>query len=178
MLASFPSQHGESHPPPFGNPPQRLCLISSRSSEQFLQRSHARWVSKREADEFLLALCLRFAKLGKMEDNHFLQKQKGNIGLLVNDARNWHIKTIENNHGVKESNLQALFVPYGDSVWNLVSPLTTWLEPYAVLRGKYAHTSASNVTVPDPDDEHSEITNLLGEIRPVDEALQVVLARL
>ncbi len=147
-------------------------------SEELLGRCHSRWLRLNHAHPLLLSLCMRFAKLGAMPENQYLQKQKGNLTLLVKDAHDWHARTIAENHGVREENLKSLFIPYGSTVWALIEPLCIYIDPYAVLRGEYAHRAPSGVTVPNPVDELATVTDLTAKVKTMDQRIYGMLQNL
>ncbi|MBF5095484.1 hypothetical protein F1643_14655 [Azospirillum sp. INR13] len=121
-------------------------------------------------EKYLVALCFRFSRSTEMKDHEFFNKQKGNASLLIKDAVEWHSETIKNNHGIKESNLEKLFMPYGNGFVGKVSVLSADLDSYAAVRGQYAHTTPSSIQqVPDPDDEKQIASDITNAIAPVDQ---------
>ena len=140
-------------------------------SIDIVERCHFGFVNEQKTSEVHLSLLMRFACLGNMPENQFLQKQKNNLSVLVADAREWHRRTVRENHGIKTSNLHGVFIVYGKPIWDVVSPLLADLDAYGTLRGEYAHRSAAVVTIPNPDDELKASTQLLLKIDLVDAAL-------
>ena len=144
-------------------------------SNDILDVCHGRFVSEKKADELLLGLCFRFSRLGHLRENQILEKQKGNLLLLVNDAREWHRKNVRENHGIRESNMRDLFLSFGQQVWGLIAPLCTELDAYGVIRGEYAHQSSALVTTPDPNGEMQSSRNILTKIAVFDEAVSSLI---
>jgi hypothetical protein len=79
-------------------------------------------------------------------------------------------KTIQNNHGIKESNLINLFRPIGFEVDNLLS---SSLENYGAKRGKFAHTSFTTLTLLDPILEKNEAWQIITGLKFFDEDLSL-----
>jgi len=83
-----------------------------------------------------------------------------------------YYKQINDNHGIKEQNLLALFAPLGIPATAVSSTLLPNLDNLGTLRGTHAHHSARAVTnVPDPETEYNRVTALVDELVVLDEWL-------
>jgi len=85
---------------------------------------------------------------------------------------NEFFRQINNNHGIKEKNLLALFAPLGLSAIALGSSLPPRLDYLGDLRGTHAHHSArAVVSVLDPETEYNRVRDVLTDLKPLDEWL-------
>jgi hypothetical protein len=73
--------------------------------------------------------------------------------------------TIKENHGVKEKNVLALFVPVGVDASAFTATLLPNLETLGSIRGTHAHHSSKSVaSVLDPETEYERIETVLNDL--------------
>lgn len=85
---------------------------------------------------------------------------------------------IRDNHGVKEKNVLAMYLPLGAPNSAFGSTLLPNLDSFGSLRGEYAHNSAKAVrAVPDPEVEFRRVNDLLDEIKVFDQWLLQCIQR-
>jgi hypothetical protein len=81
-------------------------------------------------------------------------------------------KQVNDNNGIKERNVLALFCPLGIPATALGTTLLPNLDSLGRIRGTYAHRSAKAVpNVLDPQTEYNKITALIGDLVVLDDWL-------
>lgn len=87
-----------------------------------------------------------------------------------------YYKQIKDNHGVKESNVMALFGPLGIPASALGTTLLPFLESFGEDRGNHAHHAARTVVnTLDPETEYKRVLALLVELELLDDWLKQCL---
>ena len=87
----------------------------------------------------------------------------------VRKAANFYMDRLRKNHGVKEANLLALFLPLGLQYTDFDASLMATMDSFGVLRGKLAHESVKTHQPVDPKTERDKIqTHILKEIQVID----------
>lgn len=106
-----------------------------------------------------------------LPDNPKQQKQQSKFETLIGKAISAQKSVINRNHGIKPSNLAALFLPIGMKPADFDEPLLIQLKNLGERRGDHVHQN-SQVSLPkirDPfDDELNDIEFLSAEIEPFD----------
>jgi hypothetical protein len=98
---------------------------------------------------------------------------------LIKKRLQEYYKHIRDNHGVKEMNVLAMYLPLGAPNTAFGSTLLPSLESFGSLRGEYAHNSAKAVrAVPDPEVEFKRVNDLLEEIKVFDQWLMQCIQRI
>lgn len=91
---------------------------------------------------------------------------------VINRSFAEYYKIIRQNHGIKDSNLLALFDFIGVSTTTLSPTLIPSLNSFGSDRGQIAHNSRRSVIhVLDPETEYSRVQGLLKDLEPVEEWL-------
>jgi hypothetical protein len=78
-------------------------------------------------------------------------------------------RSINDNHGIRETNVLSLFCPLGMPTNILGGSLLPELNSYGAHRGEYAHNSASVVQMLDPETEYEKAKKIVSELLPLDE---------
>ena len=85
----------------------------------------------------------------------------------------------KNNHGVKEENVLALYLPLGLPIAALDSTLLADLSSYGASRGQVAHASSLSVaTFADPKTEFEKAKNLIDDLMKLDTSVALALDRI
>lgn len=115
------------------------------------------------------------SKLGGDSTN---QRAYEDYGVLIERAnRAWRYE-LNNNHGVKETNVLALFLPLGINPADLDSTLLADLSSYGLSRGQAAHSSSVSVAkLADPKDELQKANQLISDLRVLDACVTSELSR-
>lgn len=95
--------------------------------------------------------------------------------LIENSARDafqWYFRSLKENHGLKESNMMALFGPIGVEAAMFGPMLLPTLDSFGEDRGVHAHAGATVVHHLDPQTEHDRVVQLLQELEAFDRALR------
>ena len=91
------------------------------------------------------------------------------LGRLVTAVFTKHYRLINNNHGIKEKNMLALFDPVGIPESAFGPSLLPELNTLGSMRGKHAHYSAATVeSVLDPETEFNRLTRVVTELAVLD----------
>jgi hypothetical protein len=91
---------------------------------------------------------------------------------LVRDLFPGYRKRVNDNHGIKESNVLGLFGPLGVPISAFGSTLLLNLNTLGAARGQHAHSSArAVVNVLDPETEYKKVEDLTNDLAPFDKWL-------
>jgi hypothetical protein len=93
-------------------------------------------------------------------------------------AVNCFIRTINQNHGLKEANILALLLPIGVDSNDLDLNLLVQLNTFGEERGLVAHSSATSYRMkqpPDPVDELSKIEQITQGLLQIDELISALI---
>ena len=127
---------------------------------------------------FLIATCEGHVEIpeklntGVADTTQVIQK----LGRKVFQA---HFKRVKDNHGIRESNLLALFFPLGISLTQVDTMLMPNLHSLGGIRGQYAHRSRSaNVAPIDPEVEYKRVRAAVDQLKAFDEWLVAARRRI
>ncbi len=84
------------------------------------------------------------------------------------------IARIDNNHGIKQSNIVSLFAPLGVTETYLDNIWLATMDAFGTRRGSYAHRSISVQTLIDKTNELNELNIVLFGIKKLDIKLQTL----
>ncbi|WP_310484163.1 HEPN domain-containing protein [Chamaesiphon sp. VAR_48_metabat_403] len=93
-------------------------------------------------------------------------------------AVNCFMKTIKQNHGLKESNILALLLPIGIDSSDLDLSLLVQLNAFGEQRGLVVHSSATSYRTkqpPDPVDELNKINQITQGLLRIDELINALI---
>lgn len=96
----------------------------------------------------------------------------------VDEAAKVYHTAVKANHGVKEYNILRLLLPLGVEPDSLDQVWLASMNTFGEQRGEAAHTSRSAwklKQLPDPETELKTVTDLIPQIKEVDEQLNVLL---
>jgi hypothetical protein len=95
-----------------------------------------------------------------------------NINDRIRSCCQAFIARIDNNHGIKQKNIIALFVPLGVTQAYLDNGWLATMDSFGTRRGSYAHKSVSVQTQIDKHTELNDLKIVLDGIKRVDVKLQ------
>lgn len=130
------------------------------------------WDNKNNATQTLVALvayCKKdfFAVPERTNDQH----KSEDLSFRVKKAYTEHHKFISaQNHGVKEKNILALFLPIGVTIDEIDNDLLIALDNFGTDRGAIAHGTKAKQNC-SPDDAEATVDNILSLLDPFDEEL-------
>lgn len=131
-------------------------------AQMILDGAYEKWKNNHVANYNLSALFLNADKFTKDET------VETKIGKIVSD----HRKTIKDNNGIKEKNINKLFVPLGYQSGDFDSTLISDLNSFSTDRGGIAHTSAISITqLYDKQSEIDRINRIVIGMRNFQETL-------
>ena len=88
-----------------------------------------------------------------------------NSTTFLHHAKEMHIRKIDNNHGIKEDNLKALFNSVGYEFDNTFLAI---IGSFGEIRGHIAHNSYKVQTSLDPEVEKNRVESIVNEIGKID----------
>lgn len=95
--------------------------------------------------------------------------------LLEDATKDYLVKIINNNHGIKTENLQKLLKPTGFDFESIDSTWLTAIDEFGKQRGATAHTSSVGVIRPiNPQDESERISLIIDGFREIDKKLMII----
>jgi RiboL-PSP-HEPN len=98
----------------------------------------------------------------------------------IKSAINCFIKTINQNHGLKEANILALLLPIGIDSDDLDSVLLADLNTFGEQRGLVAHSSVTSYRtnqLPDPANELNRVQQITQGLLQIDELINALIKR-
>ena len=98
--------------------------------------------------------------------------------IKIDSAINCFIRTINQNHGVKEANILSLLLPIGIDSDDLDSALLADLNTFGEQRGLVAHSSATSYRTrqpPDPADELNRVQQITQGLLQIDELINTLI---
>jgi len=142
------------------------------------------WKSARITTDVTVAL-IAFAGVeackapGKLGGDPKKQKAYDDYAVLLEKANGIWRYDLKNNHGVKEENVLALFLPLGISPTELDTTLLADLSSYGALRGEVAHASSLSVTtLADPKSEFQKAELLIRDLTKLDASITTAITRI
>lgn len=115
-------------------------------------------------------------KLGGDPEN---QKSYEDFGVILERANSAWRYVHKNNHGIKEPNVLALFLPLGLNPSDLDSTLLADLTSYGSKRGEVAHKSSAFVSIyADPLDEFNKARQLVADLMKFDSLVNLAISRI
>lgn len=146
------------------------------TTREILKNSLAKWNSKRKAGVCIAALLHYDLRQLKPAASLAAQKPDESLDGSIQRLAKAHEKYLtQENHGIKEKNLLAMFLPVGllesdfDPVW-----LGT-MNSFGVSRGTVAHSSGRRgfvKTPPDPKIIKSTVSDVMDGLRDLQEAIK------
>jgi len=143
------------------------------------------WDNKVKASRTLLSLLAFSGQIMELPPDT-LTPIKGTKSLLpervkldkkINLAVTCFVKTIKQNHGIKESNILALLLPIGIDSDDLDSVLLATLNTFGEQRGLVAHSSATSYRtnqLPDPANELNRVQQITQGLLQIDELINAL----
>jgi RiboL-PSP-HEPN len=104
--------------------------------------------------------------------------EKTKLDKKIDLAINCFIRTINQNHGLKEANILALLLPIGIDSDDLDLDLLLDLNTFGEQRGLVAHSSAISYMTkkpPDPVDELNQVQQITQGLAQIDELINVLI---
>ena len=90
---------------------------------------------------------------------------------IVNAAFQAYMQIIDNNHGIKRSNLEAMFYPLGLLDKHLDAAWMAQMDSFGITRGVFAHSRAGAQQMPDPLSQLQAVNGLLKGLLELDQRL-------
>lgn len=112
--------------------------------------------------------------LHQIKGTKIVKPEKINIAEKIDIAVNSFQKVIQDNHGVKETNILALLLPIGISSHDLDIAWLATMNTFGKNRGVVAHQSATRhrtQQLPDPETELKTVTQITQELLKLDELI-------
>ncbi|HEY8593940.1 MAG TPA: hypothetical protein VIL84_01750 [Devosiaceae bacterium] len=100
------------------------------------------------------------------------------IDQKLNDCVTSFIRRLKNdNHGVLERNILSVLLPVGIKPGDIDRLFLSDMNDFGKTRGEYAHTAPKRHTTkkPNPEIEFRRVSQLVGQIRPIDGLLDQLL---
>ncbi|MEK6625295.1 MAG: HEPN domain-containing protein [Bdellovibrionota bacterium] len=136
-----------------------FCVMSHAELEFFVEsllrkkiEESITAIQNTPSDKVIPNLCFSFGK----------EKRKPSP-FDINQAKEWYLKIIADNHGIKVSNLNSLLEPIGIHVNTLDQNLVSELNSFGADRGKFAHNSFTKVVreIPNPNDLYERVKRII-----------------
>lgn len=126
----------------------------------FLAAYHSGWNTNDEREN---ADIVRLAKARS--------RVKDSINEVIDIAQQQYIKTVRDNHGVKEKNFKRLIIPLGIDIDKLDGTWLTNLDNFGANRGETAHNTKRATGQINPEDEYKAVTKLVKGLKELDEKI-------
>jgi RiboL-PSP-HEPN len=145
-----------------------------------------KWDNHRKTSRVLLSL-LAFSgeimnlppdTLSPVKGSKKVSLEKTKLDKKIDLAINCFIKTINQNHGLKEANILALLLPIGIDSDDLDLDLLLDLNTFGEQRGLVAHSSAISYMTkkpPDPVDELNQVQQITQGLLQIDELINTLV---
>lgn len=106
---------------------------------------------------------------------HQYGKNKTNKKLKINEAQEWYLKILADNHGIKESNIERMVFPLGFEISDFDPTLIAELNSFGTTRGNFAHNSFTKVTrqIPNPKDINDRVNNILNMLKDFEAIIRI-----
>jgi hypothetical protein len=130
-------------------------------AKSIMSKYFINWKNKNRASIVIMNL-LCFSKVDKANSGN------RTTPTVIHEAYLDFEKIIENNKGVKEHNLNAMYLPIG---YKVDQTLLNTLNSFGKDRGNVAHTSAKTQQPIDPVSEVSTINLIMNELKKMDKTL-------
>lgn len=162
---------GINGPTPLQNDKIRgMLLLCHAEFESYIEKiaslliddAYEKWKRTHRANYNLASLFLESEKITKS------MAFETKVGYVVNEYK----KIINNNHGIKDHNIKAMFGPLGYSIDQFDSIFIANLNSFGTIRGEVAHTSAITTTsIYDKITEEQRIDDILNGFRDFQEEI-------
>ncbi len=131
-----------------------------------------KWDNQHEATPTLIALMAYCTKdFVSIPEHTTDQHVNVDLNKRVNTAYTEHHRYISaSNHGIKEKNILALFLPVGITIDEIDNNLLIALDSFGSERGAIAHQTKAKQCIT-PDDVEASVNNILSLLSPFDEKL-------
>lgn len=137
-------------------------------AEEIMQSAWKKWTTNIATKAIVALVAYREKNPMALPESANDQKKKEDLKKRVNDAYTEHNKYIHSqNHGIKEKNILALFLPLGIELDSIDNNLLIALDSFGSDRGQIAHSTRAmqNVT---PEDAISTVQSILSLIEAFD----------
>lgn len=153
FLSRFLPTDPSHRPPDYEHEVKAACVLAHAAFEEFVEQvslhvmseSLNHWQRKRQANDALLALCLRHGVSITIEDDEDKPQQTcfDQLRHALDEAKKRHSKSINDNHGFSIKYLRSALTPV------FINPpddlrLTQSLKTLTAARGSFAHSAARN----------------------------------
>jgi hypothetical protein len=108
--------------------------------------------------------------------HHSVKEELGPVSALaVTKAVNYYCNRLDNNHGIRENNLLAIFLPLGIGHAALEAQLIAACNQLSQKRGQFAHASFKTHQQIDPKTERENLRkNILPQLRNLERLLKTL----
>ena len=116
--------------------------------------------------------------LSPIQGSKKVPPEKIKLDKKIELAVNCFMKTINQNHGLKEANILALLLPIGVDSSDLDLNLLVQLNTFGEQRGLVAHSSATSARMkqpPDPVDELNQVQQITQGLLQIDELINALI---
>jgi hypothetical protein len=116
--------------------------------------------------------------LSPVRGSKLVPPERIKIDKKIDSAINCFIRTINQNHGVKEANILSLLLPIGIDSDDLDSALLADLNTFGEQRGLVAHSSATSYRTrqpPDPADELNRVQQITQGLLQIDRLINELI---
>lgn len=141
-------------------------------TKSIMKSAKDKWDKKNEATPTIVALMAYCQKSFVAIPEHTAD-QHSSVDLYdrVKTAYTEHHKYISSkNHGIKENNILALFLPIGITISEIDNNLLIALDSFGSERGAIAHQTKAQQCLT-PDDVEASVKNILTLLEPFDEKI-------
>ena len=122
---------------------------------EIIENAEKRWIKKIIANQNLSALFI-YSNIEKKDS--FITKSRQ----IISDFK----KSIKNNHGIKENNIEKLFEPLGYSIKDFDTSFMAILNSFGTLRGEIAHQSIRKTQT--QLDKKTEVERIQAIVKEID----------
>jgi len=135
-------------------------------ADQCIQSVYLKWQSSKKSSSVLIHL---FAMEGWSVEKKATKNTDTRLGMLISIYR----QRIKDNNGIKEKNIQALFLPLGVDL-DPINTLIIDLDTFGSARGAIAHTAMKTHSILDPGVEQVRVAQIISGLEVLDSQVKVL----